>query len=159
MICTLGHCLWTRHRPAARVVAKASHRNRFHWLWLLDRPISNQCSPILTRWQRLIERHSYKKKTFCCDVFSSLLQRMHTLGYYVNLSVWLMWIDFISERNEDSVFWQLFWAAKSCIINSFSQIFSRSLQVQIAVKKMIHTTADSAAGRVELWICDDLLSI
>jgi len=33
------------------------------------------------------------------------------------------------------------------------EIFSRYLQAEIAVEKMIHTTTDSTSGRTEWWIC------
>ena len=87
MICTPGHCFWTCQRPdirqaqAAPVVAEASRSKRFHWFWLSGRLMSNQCSPILTRRQRLTKRHSCAKKAFCCAVFLCCSGR--TVDYYL----------------------------------------------------------------------------
>jgi len=107
------------------------------------------------RHQRMIERRSCAKTAFCSDVFLLCCHGWVQLhGYYVNFSLWLIRIDFVSElSNKDSIIQQLLWGA---VLHNWllqSDLQQTSLQAKIAVKKTIHVIADCATERDEWWVC------
>jgi len=98
-------------------------------LMVVDSFIDKGQSDVAQFWHAVapIDWTSFLCKGVLLQCFYSLLQQMLTVGHSVNFSVKLIWIAYVTERNEDNIIQQLFWADKSRMAVCFGQFFSRRL--------------------------------